>query len=63
MLTRRMPDGHSETYTINATEIIDGSSKQAWSLQKDDSISSPSASFDSTEQRSQIFLSRYASTR
>ncbi len=38
MLTRRMPDGHLETYKIDATEIIQGKSQNLWPLQGDDSI-------------------------
>lgn len=41
MLTRHKVDGGTETLTINVTEIIDGTSKQAWPLQKDDSIFVP----------------------
>jgi polysaccharide export outer membrane protein len=41
MLTRRLPDGSAKTFTINATEIIDGTTQDSWELQKDDSIFVP----------------------
>jgi len=41
MLTRRLPDGSTQTTTINVTELIEGSSKMEWPLQKDDSIFVP----------------------
>jgi polysaccharide biosynthesis/export protein len=41
LLTRKAPDGHSETTKINAADIIDGTSKENWPLQKDDTIFVP----------------------
>ncbi len=41
MLTRRMSDGHLETYKIDATDIIDGKSQDLWHLRVDDSIYVP----------------------
>jgi polysaccharide export outer membrane protein len=41
MLTRRQADGSTSTNTINVTELIDGSRKEEWPLQKDDSIFVP----------------------
>lgn len=41
LLTRHKSDGSIVTFTINATDLIDGTSKDSWPLQKDDSIFVP----------------------
>lgn len=40
-LTRTLPDGKVENYTINADEIIEGTAKDQWNLLKDDVIFVP----------------------
>lgn len=40
-LTRLHPDGRSETFEINADDILQGKSKETWPLLKDDVISVP----------------------
>jgi polysaccharide export outer membrane protein len=41
LLTRRFPDGHTETFKINVTEIIEGKAKERWPLQLEDTIFVP----------------------
>ena len=38
LLTRKTPEGESETITVNVNEIIEGTSKEDWQLQKDDKV-------------------------
>jgi polysaccharide export outer membrane protein len=40
-LTRKTPEGESETITVNVNVIIDGTTKEEWPLQKDDSVFVP----------------------
>ena len=40
-LTRKTLEGESETITVNVNEIIDGTAKEEWPLQKDDSVFVP----------------------
>lgn len=44
-LTRRFPDGRVETYKIDVNGIIDGSSKELWPLQAEDTIYVPERLF------------------
>ena len=41
LLTRKTPEGASETSTVNVNEIIEGTTKEEWPLQKDDSVFVP----------------------
>jgi polysaccharide export outer membrane protein len=40
-LTRKTPEGASETITVNVNDIIQGTTKEEWPLQKDDSVFVP----------------------
>lgn len=40
-LTRKAPDGSSQTFTINADELLRGRSTEPWFLQRDDVINVP----------------------
>lgn len=37
-LTRRLPDGTQQTFTVNADELIDGNAAQVWTMQTNDLI-------------------------
>ena len=41
LLTRRNPDGTTETFKINASDLIEGRSTETWALRVDDSIFVP----------------------
>ncbi len=41
LVTRKTPDGGSETITVNVNAIIQGEAKEEWPLQKDDSVFVP----------------------
>jgi len=41
LVTRKTPEGRSETITVNVNDIIEGSTKEEWPLQKDDSVFVP----------------------
>jgi polysaccharide export outer membrane protein len=41
LLTRKTPEGASETITVNVNDIIEGTTKEEWPLQKDDSVFVP----------------------
>ncbi|HEY0945338.1 MAG TPA: polysaccharide biosynthesis/export family protein [Opitutaceae bacterium] len=40
-LTRTLPDGRSETYIVNADEVIEGNSSKAWMLNVNDVVFVP----------------------
>lgn len=44
-LTRKNPDGTSETFTVNAEQLIRGTSAEPWFLQRDDVINVPERIF------------------
>jgi len=41
LLTRKTPESESETITVNVNDIIEGTAKEEWRLQKDDSVFVP----------------------
>jgi polysaccharide export outer membrane protein len=41
LLTRKTPEGGNETITVNVNDIIEGTTKEEWPLQKDDSVFVP----------------------
>ncbi|HTZ21074.1 MAG TPA: polysaccharide biosynthesis/export family protein [Opitutaceae bacterium] len=41
LLTRKTPEGASETITVNVNDIIEGTTQETWPLQKDDSVFVP----------------------
>ena len=41
LLTRKTPEGASETITVNVNDIIEGTTHEVWPLQKDDSVFVP----------------------
>jgi polysaccharide biosynthesis/export protein len=41
LLTRKTPEGANETITVNVNDIIEGTTQEAWPLQKDDSVFVP----------------------
>ena len=41
LVTRKIPDGGTETITVNVNAIIEGTAKEEWPLQKDDSVFVP----------------------
>ena len=41
LLTRKTPEGASETITVNVNDIIEGTTQEVWPLKKDDSVFVP----------------------